>query len=68
MTSRFIATGYINLPASSYSFSPSDGRTTFKTGDIYSRGPNNRLIWRGRKEDFISVRLVRSCALPVMSV
>ena len=34
----------------------SDGAVTFRTGDVYSRSAEQRLIWKGRNEDYIQVR------------
>ncbi|KDR66938.1 hypothetical protein GALMADRAFT_232329 [Galerina marginata CBS 339.88] len=54
ITSRYISRGYLKYDNSSFSES-SGGLITFKTGDIYFKKPNGRLVWKGRKEDFIQM-------------
>ncbi|KAK0488295.1 hypothetical protein EDD18DRAFT_593749 [Armillaria luteobubalina] len=54
ITSKTIAKGYLHHDSSAFT-ADVDGSVTFHTGDIYARTPNNRLIWKGRKEDFIQL-------------
>ncbi|KAK0199304.1 polyketide synthetase [Desarmillaria ectypa] len=54
ITSKTIAKGYLHLDSSAFS-ADAEGGITFHTGDIYTRTPKNRLVWKGRKEDFIQL-------------
>ncbi|KAK0216459.1 polyketide synthetase [Armillaria nabsnona] len=54
ITSKTIAKGYLHHDSSAFT-ADVEGSVTFHTGDIYTRTPNNRLIWKGRKEDFIQL-------------
>ncbi|KAJ7440338.1 polyketide synthetase [Mycena galericulata] len=51
ISSKLIASGYLNHDSSAFSIAP-DGLITFKTGDRYALA-NGRLKWLGRKDDFI---------------
>ena len=53
--SKLISKGYHNHDSSAFSIDP-QGVITFQTGDVYERiaSPRgDRLLWKGRKEDFI---------------
>jgi long-subunit acyl-CoA synthetase (AMP-forming) len=52
--SHIISKGYLRFDNSSFTIG-SDGAITFRTGDIYGRSAEQRLIWKGRKEDYIQV-------------
>jgi hypothetical protein len=55
--SKLISRGYHNYESSAFSIN-SDGVITFRTGDVYERilSPRgDRLLWKGRKEDFIQM-------------
>ncbi|KAF8962890.1 hypothetical protein BDZ97DRAFT_1920218 [Flammula alnicola] len=54
ITSRFISQGYLKYDNSAFTKAP-DGKITFRTGDIYERTPNERFVWKGRKEDYIQM-------------
>ncbi|PBK61389.1 ketoacyl-synt-domain-containing protein [Armillaria solidipes] len=54
ITSKTIAKGYLLHDSSAFT-ADVEGSVTFRTGDIYTRTPNNRLVWKGRKEDFIQL-------------
>ncbi|KAJ6610193.1 hypothetical protein B0H10DRAFT_1883603 [Mycena sp. CBHHK59/15] len=56
ITSKLISTGYLKYESTSFT-TDTDGNTTFCTGDIYSHPPGDpdRLIWQGRKDDFIQL-------------
>ncbi|KAK0184742.1 polyketide synthetase [Armillaria mellea] len=54
ITSNTIAKGYLHHDSSAFT-ADVEGNVTFRTGDIYTRTPNNRLIWKSRKEDFIQL-------------
>ncbi|KAF9557920.1 ketoacyl-synt-domain-containing protein [Agrocybe pediades] len=54
ITDRYIGRGYIKYDNSAFEELP-DGRIRFKTGDIYAKTSNNRLKWKGRKEDYIQM-------------
>lgn len=49
-----IGQGYLNFDNSAFT-KALDGRTTFRTGDIYAKTVVDHLIWKGRKEDYIQV-------------
>lgn len=54
ITSSVINTnGYLRYDNSAFS-QGADGKVTLGTGDIYARA-GNRLVWKGRKEDYIQV-------------
>ena len=52
--SHIISKGYRCFDNSAFTIG-SDGAVTFRTGDVYGRSAEQRLIWKGRKEDFIQV-------------
>ncbi|KAK0471022.1 hypothetical protein IW261DRAFT_1612345 [Armillaria novae-zelandiae] len=54
ITSKTIAKGYLHYDSSAFT-TDVEGSITFHTGDIYALTSNNRLIWQGRKEDFIQL-------------
>ncbi|KAJ3503195.1 hypothetical protein NLJ89_g8542 [Agrocybe chaxingu] len=54
VTSRYISQGYLNYDNSAFR-KAEDGRITFRTGDLYEKTDAGRLIWRGRKEDYIQM-------------
>ncbi|KAG7441749.1 ketoacyl-synt-domain-containing protein [Guyanagaster necrorhizus] len=54
VTSKTIAKGYLHHDSSAFTAGV-EGSITFRTGDIYTRTSNNRLVWKGRKEDFIQL-------------
>lgn len=58
--SKLIARRYLNPEQKSPFSLDSEGYITFRTGDIYSRTSDDRLVWKGRKEDFIQVTLFRA--------
>lgn len=49
-----ISQGYLNFDNSAFS-KALDGRTTFRTGDIYLKPDSDHIIWKGRKDDYIQV-------------
>ena len=53
--SHIISKGYLRFDNSAFTVG-SDGAVTFRTGDVYGRSAEQRLIWKGRKEDYIQVR------------
>ena len=53
--SHLISKGYLHLDNSAFTID-SDGAVTLRTGDIYGYGEEQRLVWKGRKEDYIEVR------------
>jgi long-subunit acyl-CoA synthetase (AMP-forming) len=53
--SHIISKGYLDFDNSAFTIG-SDGAVTFRTGDVYGRSAEQRLIWKGRKEDYIQVR------------
>ena len=52
--SHIISKGYLRFDNSAFTIG-SDGAVTFRTGDVYGRSAEQRLIWKGRKEDYIQV-------------
>lgn len=52
--SRFITKGYLQYDNSCFTVEE-DGRVSFRTGDIYGYVADQRLVWLGRKEDYIQV-------------
>ncbi|KAF8900861.1 hypothetical protein CPB84DRAFT_1778561 [Gymnopilus junonius] len=52
--SRFITKGYLQYDNSSFTVED-DNTVTFHTGDIYGYVGDQRLVWRGRKEDYIQM-------------
>ncbi|TFK38562.1 hypothetical protein BDQ12DRAFT_683838 [Crucibulum laeve] len=50
--SSIIGKGYLKHDSSAFSID-SEGKVTFRTGDIYERTVEHKLIWKGRREDFI---------------
>ena len=50
-----ISQGYLKFDNSAFS-KALDGRTTFRTGDIYAKPDDDHIIWKGRKDDYIQVR------------
>ena len=52
--SRLITNGYKSFNNSNFSIEE-DGMIVFRTGDIYGYVGDKRIIWRGRKEDYIQV-------------
>ncbi|CAA7264466.1 unnamed protein product [Cyclocybe aegerita] len=54
VTSRYISQGYLNYDNNAFR-KAEDGRITFRTGDLYEKTDAGRLIWRGRKEDYIQM-------------
>jgi hypothetical protein len=50
--SHIISKGYLRFDNSAFTID-SDGGVTFRTGDVYGRSAEQRLIWKGRKEDYI---------------
>ena len=55
ITSKMISQGYLKFDNSAFS-KALDGRTTFRTGDIYAKPDDDHIIWKGRKDDYIQVR------------
>ena len=55
--SHNISKGYLHFDNSTFAVG-SDGAVTFRTGDIYGRSAEQRLVWKGHKEDFIQVRII----------
>ena len=53
--SHLISKGYLRFDSSAFTIG-SDGAVTFRTGDIYEHSEEQRLVWKGRKEDYIQVR------------
>ncbi|KAH8110239.1 hypothetical protein DFH11DRAFT_1514493 [Phellopilus nigrolimitatus] len=51
--SKYISKGYHNFASSVHS-TGADGRTTFRTGDMYSYA-GGRFVWEGRCEDYIQL-------------
>lgn len=54
ITSEMISQGYLKFDNSAFS-KALDGRTTFRTGDIYAKPDKDHIIWKGRKDDYIQV-------------
>jgi acyl-CoA synthetase (AMP-forming)/AMP-acid ligase II len=54
ITSGMISQGYLKFDNSVFTKAP-DGRTTFRTGDIYAKTTDDYFIWKGRKDDYIQV-------------
>lgn len=54
ITSRLISKGYLNYDNSSFAIEDGD-LVTFHSGDIYGYIDADRLIWKGRKDDYIQV-------------
>ena len=54
ITSKMISQGYLKFDNSAFS-KVLDGRTTFRTGDIYAKPDDEHIIWKGRKDDYIQV-------------
>ena len=52
--SHIISKGYLRFDNSTFTIG-SDGAITFRTGDVYGRSADQRLVWKGRKEDYIQV-------------
>ena len=50
ITSKMISQGYLKFDNSAFS-KVLDGRTTFRTGDIYAKPDDEHIIWKGRKDD-----------------
>ena len=61
--SRYITKGYLQYDNAPFSVED-DGTVTFHTGDIYGYVEDQRLVWRGRKEDYIQV----SVSLPFITL
>ena len=59
ITSKIISQGYLNFDNLAFS-KVDDGRTTFRTGDIYAKPDDEHIIWKGRKDDYIQVCLFSS--------
>ncbi|KAH7097474.1 hypothetical protein BKA62DRAFT_774277 [Auriculariales sp. MPI-PUGE-AT-0066] len=53
ITGKFIR-NYLNRTDSAFKVLE-DGRTEFHTGDLYSRTHDGRIIWEGRRDDFIQL-------------
>jgi long-subunit acyl-CoA synthetase (AMP-forming) len=53
--SRFVTKGYRQYDNSPFT-QEDDGTVSFRTGDIYGYVADQRLVWRGRKEDYIQAR------------
>ncbi len=51
---RNVTKGYRNYDNSSFTHE-NDGTVSFKTGDIYAFVGDQRVVWKGRKEDYIQV-------------
>ena len=54
ITSRLTSKGYLNYDNSSFVIEDGD-LVTFYTGDIYGYVDPDRLIWKGRKDDYVQV-------------
>ena len=54
ITSEIISQGYLKFDNSAFT-KVLDGRTTFRTGDIYAKPDDDHIIWKGRKDDYIQV-------------
>ncbi|KAF6747507.1 thiolase-like protein [Ephemerocybe angulata] len=54
ISSPIIAKGYLRPNYSAFTVG-SDGRVTLRTGDIYKLVGDGRIVWEGRKEDFIQM-------------
>lgn len=54
--SRFVTKGYLQYDNSPFTHED-DGTVSFRTGDIYGHVAGQRLVWRGRKEDYVQARL-----------
>ncbi|KAF8953962.1 hypothetical protein BDZ97DRAFT_1929174 [Flammula alnicola] len=52
--SRLITKGYLQYDNSSFTVED-DGTVSFRTGDIYGYIGDQRLVWKGRKEDYIQM-------------
>jgi len=52
--SQLITKGYIGYEANTFQHER-DGTITFRTGDIYGFTRDQRLVWLGRKEDYIQM-------------
>lgn len=57
ITSRLTSKGYLKYDNSSFTIEDGD-LVRFRTGDIYGFVDADRLIWKGRKEDYIQVRCI----------
>ncbi|KAF9012744.1 hypothetical protein BDQ17DRAFT_1344564 [Cyathus striatus] len=56
ISSKYIAKGYFKHESSSFT-EDDHGIITFRTGDIYCYGSSpDRIIWKGRKDDFIQFK------------
>lgn len=56
ISSPIISRGYLRPNYSAFTIAP-NGSVTLRTGDIYQLVNEDRLVWKGRKEDFIQVRV-----------
>ncbi|KAF8151526.1 hypothetical protein B0H34DRAFT_132545 [Crassisporium funariophilum] len=52
--SHIISKGYLRYENSAFS-QEANGAISFRTGDIYGRSEEHRLMWKGRKEDYIQM-------------
>ncbi|PPQ84949.1 hypothetical protein CVT25_004462 [Psilocybe cyanescens] len=52
--SRFITKGYLQYDNTPFTVED-DGTVSFRTGDIYGYVADQRLMWKGRKEDYIQM-------------
>ena len=60
ITSKLISQGYLKFDNSAFS-KVHDGRTIFRTGDIYAKPDKEHIIWKGRKDDYIQVCPFKAC-------
>ena len=59
ITSEMISRSYLKFDNSAFTRAL-DGRTTFRTGDIYAKPDDDHLIWKGRKDDYIQVGIFKA--------
>ncbi|KAF9473131.1 ketoacyl-synt-domain-containing protein [Pholiota conissans] len=52
--SHFVTKGYLQYDNSAF-IHENDGTISFRTGDIYGYVGDQRLVWKGRKEDYIQM-------------
>ncbi|KAF4622433.1 hypothetical protein D9613_009459 [Agrocybe pediades] len=52
--SRFVTKGYLEYDNNAFKLHE-DGTVTFHTGDVYAFVDDQRLVWKGRKEDYIQM-------------
>ena len=64
ITSEIISQGYLKFDNLAFT-KGLDGRTTFRTGDIYAKPDNDHIIWKGRKDDFIQVGPFKARSLSI---